>query len=247
MRTSMNYYCLDERDHARESWVLFDLVKLRPKHIRNPELPPAMYQFFGPPPEGDLQMKPEYLPLCCKTCGRYDEDAIFRTGFREPVRIRIKGDFSHTEDRIFVVSDKFLQVVRKAKVRGFEVKPIGKSGWHAFQVTERVPCSKRVMKLVEPFCPECKRAETTTGLFEHLSQLTLTKQTNTFFTTKTGWPSMLWDRDIFLSEDVVQALKKGGIKGGYCNRLWTDEEVRTAEEKRKQGKKWKPPGSTVLL
>jgi len=58
---------------------------------------------------------------------------------------------------------------------------------------------------------------------------------------------MLWDREIFATEDVIKALKEGDIKGGYCNRLWTDEEVRIAEEKRKQGKKWKPPGSTVLL
>jgi hypothetical protein len=57
----------------------------------------------------------------------------------------------------------------------------------------------------------------------------------------------LRDRDIFITEGVVKALKDGGIKGGYCNRLWTDEEVRMAEKKAKQGKKWKPPGSTVLL
>jgi hypothetical protein len=58
---------------------------------------------------------------------------------------------------------------------------------------------------------------------------------------------MLLDRCIFATEDVVRALKEGGIKGGYCNRLWTDGEVRTAQEKTKQGKKWKPPRSTVLL
>lgn len=58
---------------------------------------------------------------------------------------------------------------------------------------------------------------------------------------------MLWDRSLFVTEDVVQTLKKAGIKGGYFNRLWTDEEVRTFKEKAKQGKKWKPPGSGVLL
>ncbi len=243
----MNYFCLWENNQARASWVLFDLVKAAPKHIRNPELPPVMYQFFGPQPDGEMRMKPEYLPLCCNKCGRYDDDPVFEIGFREPVSIRIKGDFSHTQDRVFVVSDKFLSVVRKAKVRGYETKPVGKSGWHAFRATERVKFADGVMKLVEPSCPVCGRAKTTTGSFERLSQLSVPIHPNTFFTTTRGWPTMLQDRSFFLTEEVVKALKDGGIKGGYCNRLWTDEEVRTAEEKAKQGKKWKPPGSTVLL
>jgi hypothetical protein len=243
----MNYYYLGERDQSRSSWVLFELVKAGPKHFRNPELPPVMYQFFGPQPEGEMRMKPEYLPLCCKTCGRYDDDPVFEVGFKDPVTIRIKGDFSHTQDRVFVVNEKFLSVVQKAKIRGYETKPVGKSGWHAFRATERVDFAERVMKLVEPFCPECKRAQTTTGMFEHLSQLDVPNHPNTFFTTKRGWPTMLWDRWIFAAEDVVKALKQGGIKGGYFNRLWTDEEVRMAEEKAQQGNKWKPPGITVLL
>lgn len=243
----MNYYRLGERGQTRASWVLFELVKAGPKHVRNPELPSVMYQFFGPQAEGEMRMKPEYLPLCCKKCGRYDDDPVFDVGFREPVTIRIRGDFSHTQDRVFVVSEKFLNAIRKAKVRGYETKPVGKSGWHAFRATERVGFRDGVMKLVEPTCPECKRADGTTGMFKHLSQLSVPKSRNTFFTTEKGWPTMLWDRWIFATEDVVQALKEAGIKGGYFNRLWTDDEVRMAEEKAKQGKEWKPPRSGVLL
>jgi hypothetical protein len=243
----MKYFYLGENDQAYASWVLFDLVKAGPKHVRNPKLPPEMYQFFGPSPDGEMQMKPEYLPLCCPKCGRYDDDPVFDVGFRDPVRIRIKGDFSHTQDRVLVVSEKFLHAIRNARVRGYETKPIGKSGWHAFRATERVGFRTGVMRLVEPTCPECKRAKSTIGMFERVSQLSVPESSNTFFTTERGWPTMLWDRDTFATEDVVQALRAAEVKGGYFNRLWTDEEARMAKEKAKLGKKWKPPGSTVLL
>ena len=243
----MNCYYLGERDQAHASWVLFELVKSGPKQVRNPELPPVMYQFFGPRPEGEMRMKPEYLPQCCKKCGRYSEDAVFKVGFRGPVTIRVKSDYTHTQDRIFIVSDKFLSVVRKAKVQGFEAKPVGKSGWHALAVTHLVDCADDVLKPAEPYCSECGRPDGAVGAFVHANQLACPQSGSTFFTTKVNYHRRLWDRDIFITEGVVKALKDGGIKGGYCIRLWTDEEVRTAEEKAKQGKKWKPPGSTVLL
>jgi len=243
----MNCYYLGERDQAHASWVLFERAKAGSKHVRNPQLPPVMYQFFGPHPEGEVRMKPEYLPLCCKKCGRYDEDAVFEVGFTEPVSIRIKGDFSHTQDRVFVVSEKFLSLVREAKVRGYETKPIGESGWHALRATNRVDCADGVLKPAEPYCPLCGRSDGAVGEFERISELSVPSDGNTFFTTSINWHRRLWDRDIFITEDVVAALKDAGIKGGYCNRLWTDEEMRTAAEKTKQGKKWKPPGSTVLL
>lgn len=243
----MNYFCLWENDQARASWVLFDLVKAGPKHLRKPELPSVMYQFFGPQPEGDMWMKPQYAPLCCRKCGRYDEDAVFEAGFTEPARIRIKGDYSHTQDRVLVVNEKFLSVICKAKVCGYETKPVGRSGWHALRVTNRVKCAEGVLIPAEPYCAVCGRSDGAVGEFQHRSQLSVPTMGNTFFTTKTNWHRRLWDRDIFLTEDVVKTLKDGGIKGGYCNRLWTDEKVRMGEEKTKQGKKWKPPGSTVLL
>ena len=59
---------------------------------------------------------------------------------------------------------------------------------------------------------------------------------------------MLWDRDNFMTEDVVEVLKKAGIKGGYCNRLFTDAEADEAEAKLKQGLKfqwWMPKNSTI--
>ena len=87
-------------------------------------------QFFGPQPDGKMRMKPAYLPACCKTCRRYDDDDIHDIGFAEPVTIRIRGDFAFTQDRVLIVSDKSLKREEPAG-GGFETKPIGKSGWHA--------------------------------------------------------------------------------------------------------------------
>ncbi len=246
-KTCMNYYYLGVRDEARESWVLFDLVKANPKRVPNPELPSALYQLFGPSPLGDMRMKSQYLPLCCAKCGRYDEDAIFSTGFSTPAIIHIKGDYGRTRDRILVVNERFLKVIQIAKVRGYETKPIGSSGWHALQVTHRVECMEGALKRAEPYCPECGRSNGSVGSFQQLRQLAVPEDGNTFFTTKVNWHRRLWDRDIFVSEGVVTALKAAGIKGGYCNRLWTDEEVSVSDDRARLGKRWKPPKSTVLL
>jgi len=243
----MNYYYLDEQDQPKSSWVLFEEVHATRKHVRNSELPPAMYSFFGPLAEGDMQMKPQYVSACCKKCGRYDEDSVFEIGFSDPVIVRAKGDYTHTEDRVFVVSDKFLSVLQMAKVRGYTAKSLGKSGWHALRITVLVDCDPKALKPAKPFCKMCGRPDGAVGSFERVGQLAVPSDENTFFTTKVNYHRRLWDRDIFITENVVRALKSGGVKGGYCSRLWTDEEVRISEAKSKQGKKWKPPRATVLL
>ena len=247
----MNYYLLAEKDQPKSSWAICELVTPSGDRPRRPELPSVMYQFFdqllGPQPDGVTRMKPQYAALRCKTCGRYDEDAVYDIGFSDPVTIRIRGDFSTTQDRVFAISEKFLNVLLDAKVRGYETKALGTSGWHALRVTERVDCDERVMEVLGPFCPECGRPDRVPGVFSQLKQLSLPDRSNTLFTTKRGWAKPFWSREIFLAEDVVEALKAGGVKGGSCNRLWTEDEVRKVEEKASQGKKWKPPGSFVFL
>ena len=39
---------------------------------------PANFSFFGPQPDGEMRMKPQYARLCCKACGEYDDDDIYR-------------------------------------------------------------------------------------------------------------------------------------------------------------------------
>ncbi len=243
----MNYYSLVEKDQPQSSWAIHTRTKPLPKHRRRPELPPVIYRFFGPTPDGEMCMKPEYHELVCKSCGRYDDDPVFEVGFSDPVLIRIRGDFASTEDRVYAVSQKFLEVLRKARVRGYETKPLGSSCWHAFRVTKRVECDESVMEFIEPFCHDCMRPARTPGAFEHVRQVSAPQDWNTFFTTEKGWAKPFRNRDIFLTEDVMETLRAGGVTGGWCTRLWTDEELCIGQEKAKRGLKWKPPGWCVSL
>ena len=70
---------------------------------------------FGALMKGEATMKAQYQSLCCKACGRYDDDAVFDIGFADPVTIQIKSDFNYTQDRVLAVSDKFVKVLRKAR------------------------------------------------------------------------------------------------------------------------------------
>ena len=111
---------------------------------------------------------------------------MFEVGFDDPVTMRFKGDYGHTEDRIFSINEKFLNVLKKADVGGFETKPLGKSGWHALRVTLLVDHANDVVDTSGPSCPECERPKESGGIFEYLSELSLPVHPHTFFTTKTS-------------------------------------------------------------
>ena len=241
----MEYYELGYTDQSKSSWVLFSLREGLSTPAPDRQLPAPAYQFLGPAPDGPMEIKPDYEAIRCSVCHRYLDDDVFEVGFSEPVQIRIRGDFSYTDDRVLVVRDVFLSVLHEIGARGFESKPIGTSGWHALRITERVDYSDDVMELVGSPCPGCGRHERTRGSFRYRSQLSLPATPFTLFTTTSGWPSMLWDRDVFMTEDVVQALKSARVSGGYCNRL-----LDAAEEQQARAalpKFWMPPKSTISL
>jgi hypothetical protein len=201
----MNYYTLCLLDQPKTSWVLHDIVKQLPK--KEQVLPPVFYKFF-PPPSAEVYMKPRYQELCCKKCGRYDTDLAFALGFEEPVTIRFKEDMDHTDDRIFVINDKCLNVLQAAKVGGYETKPIGKSGWHALRVTLLVDSDKTWLIITKPNCTECGRPKGSGGSIWNTRQISVPAQANTFFSTNLVSPSAAFhDRQIFLTEDVYQSLK----------------------------------------
>jgi hypothetical protein len=243
----MNYYSIRLSDHAKTSWVLHELLKSLPSRPQKEGLAPIFYKFF-PSADVEVRMKPEYRDLCCKKCGRYDSYKMFDAGFADPVLIRIKGDFGHTSDRVFVISDKFLKALKRARVGGYETKPIGGSGWHALRVTLLVNHREGVVKTQKPICSECGRPKSAFGSFEYLRELSLPKEVNTFFSTTTTWHRAFSDRDLFITEDLLMALKKAGISGGYCVRLLTDEELKKQKAKAKEGVNfWIPPGISVHL
>jgi hypothetical protein len=244
----MNFYQISLEDYPKSSWALHAVEKLLPKRPKPAEMPSVFYKFF-PSADVEVRMKPQYHKVCCKKCGRSDSDKIFEIGFDEPVAIRFKGDYGYTNDRIFVINEKFLKTLKQAKVGGYETKPLGKSGWHALRATLRVDHVDKVIKTQKPLCSECGRPKENFGVFEYRHQLSLPDQVNTFFTTKTGWPSAHFcDRQLFISEDVLTVLQEGGIAGGYCNRLWTDGELKQQKEKAKQGIPfWRPPKTAIHL
>jgi hypothetical protein len=194
-----------------------------------------------------MVLKTQYQDTVCKICERYADDALFEIGFFDPIIIRLRGDFGHTEDRVLAINERFLEALSRFNVHGYEAKPLGASGWYALRITERVDCDERVMDERKPFCRECGRAERVIGEFSRLDQIRLPTHPRSLFTTKKAWAKPFRDRTIFLTQEAVEALKEAGVKGGWCNRLWTGDEVLYAEKKAAQGKKWKPPGSIVTL
>lgn len=237
----MKYYRLSLLDQPKSSWVLHDVLKRAPKR-KNPDMPSTFYKFFAPP-DADVHMKERYQTLCCPKCGRYESDKVFDAGFEEPMAIRFKQDMAWSDDRQLVLNDKVVDVLKKAKVDGYQVKPIGKSGWHVMKVTERVDCNKSAYNLEKPNCKACGQPDEGGGSIWRLRDIKAPAAPNTFFTTKVGWASMYAsDREVFVTEDVYHALKGGKVSGPYCERLLTDEEVAAMKATGKE-----PAGRTVYL
>ena len=243
----MRYYRLGQNDQPKSSWVLYEMIKRNPNHIRPKEVPSVVSRLLGKIPEGELRLKDQYRHLRCSSCGRYDSYQMYDVGFAEPVQIRIKGDFAHTDDRVLVINDKFLGVLKDAKVGGYETKEIGKTGWHALRITNQVKDTEGTVTSKPPNCDLCGRPEEAYGLFSNEGHLDLPTKENTLFTTLRNWPYAFYDRNIFVTEKVAHTLKAAGIKGGYCSRLWSEEELQKREQKAAQGIKWKPPGMTIYL
>jgi hypothetical protein len=108
-------YYLSENDHSRPSWVLFEpAVEARPRRKRSEAIPSTVNALLGPRPESAIRIKPAYASLRCRQFGRFDADQAFDG----EVSIKIRGDFGHTSDRVFVVTDAILEVLRAVGVSG---------------------------------------------------------------------------------------------------------------------------------
>lgn len=220
----MNYYMLSEKDHPRQSWALITEER-KTKQVKRPaEIPAIVHQLLGKPLPPGLRFKPQYSHYRCKLCRRFDGYEVFEKGFDDDVMIRIKGDFGHTSDRIFVVNDRFVRAIESVDAKGYELKPLGKSGWHALRVTCLVTFAPGVVKTSEWACSECGRPTEVWGRVQRVSEIEVPTVSNTFFASNRSMPYPFWDRNIFLTGDLVQALKSHDIKGGYCYQLYTDEE-----------------------
>lgn len=220
----MTYYSLVEKDHPRQSWVIMREERASKSRKRGPEISPIVHQLLGQPFPNGLQLKPQYARYRCRECGRFDAEEIFKEGFDDEVKIRLKGDFGHTTDRIFVVSDRFVTALGSVNAQGYELKSLGGSGWHAMRVTCLVGIAAEVIKTSQQACKECARPFEACGCVQKVSEFKPPTSPYTLFTSTRSWPFPFFDKDIFMTEDLMLTLKQNKIKGGYCYRLYTDEE-----------------------
>jgi hypothetical protein len=199
-----------------------------------------------------LQVKPKYRTLVCPECLQYDRDKVFRRGFDSELRIRARGDIFQTADGFYCVNERLRGIFQKHRIQGMKLKKLGKGGWYVVSLTLRVNADRRVYKTEKDldgrkFCPLCKRALSVYGIFEFEKQIDSPKAARALFTTVFDREGVHSSPDLLITDDVVKILKEAKIKGGSCDRLWTDEEARTVAAKEKAGAEWRPPGTLILL
>src|SRR6185436_7195865 len=167
----MKMFSLCPRDQMRQSWVLCVEGKARERNKTAKDTFRNVHALLGSAVTGEIRMKPQYNSIRCGLCRRYDSARAFEVGFDDTATIRIKGDFGYTTDRIFVISDKLLSTLKTHQVGGFESKPVGKTGWHAFQANRFVESNDSVIQTAGALCPECGRPEDSWGSYQRLSDL----------------------------------------------------------------------------
>ena len=166
-------YRVCDNEQPRRNWVVFREIKAPKPFPRFQFIPPGMFDTsrgMG----GVFQTRPRYQRVVCSRCHRFDSDKIFRAGFDEDVTIRFRDDFATTNDRLFLISQRMLEVLRKGKVGGFEVTPVGKEGWHALNVTLRVDSDPGAYHEAGARCRPfagCARKARVAGLIELLSEM----------------------------------------------------------------------------
>jgi hypothetical protein len=184
-----------------------------------------------------------FLGAFCPKCCRFDEDAVFATGWEQTfvrIRPRKNRNILKTDDDFLCVTETLLSALAEAGVRGFEHKPLPDAGWQVLRVTNRRKFDPTIYRTPEAACAVCKRvAHYGSVRFER--EIDLPKEELTFFSTDK--PRGQGGYDIFVTDKLRELLVASGAKGGELHRLLTDEE----EKLEKQDPKWKPKGVLVSL
>ncbi len=244
-------YRISPNEQSRLNWVVFRNLKAPRRLPPSPYVPSTVRTLLGyhRGVGGVFVVRPRYANLVCAACHRFDSDRIFEAGFDDDVSIRFRDDFAVTDDFIFVIGQRMLDVLRKGRVKGYEVKTVDRAGWYAMRVTHRVDSDPSVFRYEKGRCKACGRPVDGGGGYGLLSQVEPPASSNTFFTTKLSCLARDGpDRDLFCTEDVVMRLKEKGIRKGSFDRLWTNEEIEAYKAKTAQGVfSWYPPKRTIYL
>jgi len=193
---------------------------------------------------------PPYDALICPRCGKFSFDDVFKLGFEEinPV-IRARGDIFSSDEGFRCVNSRFRDLIEAQAFPGLAMKPIGRTGWFVVNVTTRFDVRSDVFQVVRGPCQDCGRPRETLGAVRHLGHLITRPDAETFFSTRTDrHGSSYADRDLHLTEGIVQELKRNKIKGGGLDELLSEEEDAKLSQAWQRGEKIKfPKGSRIVL
>lgn len=196
--------------------------------------------------QGEYGMRIRYLKVLCRGCDRFSLDDVFRLGFDEFIKIRVKKGRNAlvTEDHFLCVTDEILGALKAAGVKGFLSKPLPETQWHVLSVTERRSSDTSIYRPEGRKCRECGR-QGQYGIAEFERQIDRPADRLTFFCTETERGQGGFD--IFVTEPVVEVLRGAGAKGVELHRLFDEVEEGQVVEMRKKQPSWKPKGSVVIL
>jgi len=193
---------------------------------------------------------PPYEALVCRRCGRFSYDDVFALGFENVSPfIRVKGDIFRADEGFLCINSRFRDLIEAHQFPGLALKPAGKTGWSIINIVPRFDVTEDVFQKARPeLCRECKRPEILGGV-RHLGQLKTLPPNDTFFSTRTDRQgSGASDRDLLLTEGIVQVLRHNKIKGGLLEQLLSEEEETKLSQAWQRGEKIKfPKGSRIVL
>ena len=150
----LRLYRVEAKEQPARNWIVFkELVapkKLPPSPYVSAQVRRMMGLHRGA--GGVKEVRPRYRRLVCPACRGFDSDKIFDAGFDRDIRIRSRDDFAESDDYLFVVSQRMLEVLRKGRVKGYEVRQVDKAGWYALRATLRVDSDPRVFRYERARC-----------------------------------------------------------------------------------------------
>lgn len=197
------------------------------------------------PDEGPVVLKPRFSRLACSRCLDADYDEIFRKGPDPRTRIRARGDFVQTADGYLCMNRRLRDLLVRHHVFGIRFKQIGITDWFLACITGKVEHDRSVYKIGKDldgykYCPKCKRPTGLFGIHDFERQIQKPRHKLAFFTTRLP-------REVFVTEGVVQLLKKAKIKGGMVTRMLNGDEEITYKASVKAGKERWPSHSRMNL
>lgn len=198
-----------------------------------------------------LEIKESRLRLFCPSCEKFDHDRAFQENFEDGIRIRshARNNIVITDDGFWLFDDKLLELIESHGYKGIKTKQLPGTKWHIVNITERRKGDPTTYKRHGHPCGICGRHEAITGLTDYESQIEIPSRSGRFFTNDYDLEgSGHHDKELFVTEDIVETFRGAGIKGGEFMRfLNSDEEKQMRESLAKTNQRKWPKGVRISL